>query len=92
MADATVERDHDGSCCRRDAALGQVELQVSDGRDRPVTHYCPNLAFDAAVTAAIEGKLARLMQDLESRANNSSLYDEATMFRVGCNMEKYVER
>lgn len=76
----------------KDPALGRVELQVSDGRDGPVTHYCPNVAFAPTATADIESKLTRLMQDLESRANDANLYDEATMFRVGCNMETYVER
>lgn len=76
----------------RDPALGRVELQVSDGRDRPVTHYCPNIAFEPAANADIENRLTRLMQDIEARARNTGLYAEATMIRVGCIVEKLAER
>jgi hypothetical protein len=75
-----------------DPATGRVELQVSDGRRRPVTHYCPNVGFAPTATADIEGKLIRLMQDVEARAGNAALYNEGSMFRVGCNMEMLVER
>ncbi len=69
-------------------SLGRVELQVSDGTRQPITHFCPNVAFAPSATANIAAKLSRLMQDIEARNLNSNLYNEAAMFRVGCNMEK----
>jgi len=74
-----------------DVRLGRVELQVSDGNRQPVMHFCPNVAFAPSATADIEARLSRLMQDIEARNLNSNIYNEATMFRVGCNMEKVVE-
>jgi hypothetical protein len=74
-----------------DARLGRVELQISDGNRQPVTHFCPNLAFAPGATADIEARLSRLMQDIEARNLNSNLYNEAAMFRVGCNVEKVAE-
>ena len=74
-----------------DPVVGRVELQVSDGSDRPIRHYCPSLAFAPAATADIESKLTRLMQDVEARAGNTALYGEASMVRVGCNAESMAE-
>jgi hypothetical protein len=71
--------------------IGRVELQISKSDGNKIRHFCPNLAFAASERARIESEITTLMAAVEAWSGNSNNYNQAAMFRPGCNLEVYTE-
>ncbi len=64
-----------------ETTLMKVEADVTLNHS---TGLCPVDFFDPAGAVALEAKISKLMSDWEAYMGDTTLYDEAAMYKVGC--------